>query len=128
MGQLPPGGFPPALPYYQQPYGPPLLVVAMATVHTWGGGGGGGGGGGTASFTDLFPPPVFDCLPYANTEGEGLGDSIMCGDVKMTAHRGHCPTVITPFRCQPVPGVMNSEQYCNCLLREVHWKSILDFM
>jgi len=21
-----------------------------------------------------FPPPVFDCLQYANMEGEGLGD------------------------------------------------------
>ena len=29
-----------------------------------------------------FPPPVFDCLQYANTEGEGLGDLITCGDVR----------------------------------------------
>ena len=26
----------------------------------------------------LFPPPVFDHLQYANTEGEGLGDLVMC--------------------------------------------------
>jgi len=25
-----------------------------------------------------FPPPVFDRLKYANTEGEGLGDLVMC--------------------------------------------------
>ena len=28
------------------------------------------------------PPPVFDCLQYANTEGEGLGDLVMCGYVR----------------------------------------------
>jgi len=26
------------------------------------------------------PPPVFDHLQYANTEGKGLGDLVMCGD------------------------------------------------
>ena len=25
-----------------------------------------------------FPPPVFDRLQYANTEGEGLGDLVTC--------------------------------------------------
>jgi len=29
-----------------------------------------------------FPPPVFDHLQYANTEGEGLGDFVMCGYVR----------------------------------------------
>ena len=29
-----------------------------------------------------FPPPVFDRLQYANTEGEGLGDLITCGYVR----------------------------------------------
>ena len=29
-----------------------------------------------------FPPPVFDHLQYANTEGEGLGDLIMCDYVR----------------------------------------------
>ena len=29
-----------------------------------------------------FPPPVFDRLQYANTEGEGLGDLVMCGYVR----------------------------------------------
>jgi len=29
-----------------------------------------------------FPPPVFDRLQYANTEGEGLGDFITCGYVR----------------------------------------------
>jgi len=28
-----------------------------------------------------FPPPVFDRLQYANTEGEGLGDLVTCGYV-----------------------------------------------
>jgi len=28
------------------------------------------------------PPPVFDRLQYANTEGEGLGDLVMCGYVR----------------------------------------------
>jgi len=28
-----------------------------------------------------FPPPVFDRLQYANTEGEGLGDFVTCGYV-----------------------------------------------
>jgi len=41
-----------------------------------------------------FPPPVFDHLQYANMEGEGLGDLIMCGDVRdrQQTHRGWCPT------------------------------------
>ena len=26
----------------------------------------------------LFPPPVFDHFRYTNTEGEGLGDLVMC--------------------------------------------------
>jgi len=33
----------------------------------------------------LFPGhshPVFDCLQYANTEGEGLGDLVMCGYIR----------------------------------------------
>ena len=29
-----------------------------------------------------FPPPVFDCLQYANTEGEGLGDLVTCGYIR----------------------------------------------
>jgi len=29
-----------------------------------------------------FPPPVFDHLQYANTEGEGLGDLVTCGYVR----------------------------------------------
>jgi len=29
-----------------------------------------------------FPPPVFDRLQYANTEGEGLGNFVMCGYVR----------------------------------------------
>jgi len=29
-----------------------------------------------------FPSPVFDRLQYANTEGEGLGDLVMCGYVR----------------------------------------------
>ena len=34
----------------------------------------------------LFPPPVllFDCLQYANTEEEGLGDLVTCSDVHGT--------------------------------------------
>jgi len=34
-----------------------------------------------------FPPPVFDRLQYANTEGEGLGDFVTCGDVRKTEGR-----------------------------------------
>ena len=37
-----------------------------------------------------FPPPVFDRLQYANTEGEGLGDLVTCGYVRQT-HGGRCP-------------------------------------
>ena len=29
-----------------------------------------------------FPPPVYDRLQYANMEGEGLGDLVICGDVR----------------------------------------------
>jgi len=29
-----------------------------------------------------FPPPVFYHLQYANMEGEGLRDLVMCGDVR----------------------------------------------
>ena len=40
----------------------------------------------TTSHTSLvprpFPPPVFDRLQYANTEGEGLGDLVTCGYVR----------------------------------------------
>ena len=25
-----------------------------------------------------LPPPVFDCILYAKTEGEGLGERVMC--------------------------------------------------
>ena len=25
-----------------------------------------------------FPPPVFDCILYAKTEGEGLGERVTC--------------------------------------------------
>ena len=25
-----------------------------------------------------FPPPVYNCLPYAKTKGEGLGDLVTC--------------------------------------------------
>lgn len=51
----------------------------------------------------LFPPPVFDHMPYASTEGEGLGCLVMCGDVRWTDGRhmaGQCPTVI-PILCRP---------------------------
>ena len=30
----------------------------------------------------LFPPPVFDHLQYVNTEVEGLGDMVMCDDIR----------------------------------------------
>jgi len=32
--------------------------------------------------TRPFPPPVFDRLQYAITEGEGLGDFVTCGYVR----------------------------------------------
>jgi len=28
------------------------------------------------------PPLVFDCLQYANMEGEGLGDLVTCDDIR----------------------------------------------
>ena len=31
-----------------------------------------------ASFPDLFPPPVFDRILYAKTEGEGPGERVTC--------------------------------------------------
>ena len=34
-----------------------------------------------------FPPPVFDCLQYANTKGEGLGDLVTCSDIRYTEGR-----------------------------------------
>ena len=43
-----------------------------------------------------FPPPVFDHLQYANTEGEGLGDLVMCGYVR------------PPFTFQPALRVLPS--------------------
>jgi len=52
-----------------------------------------------------FPPPVFDRLPYANTEGEGLGDLVTW----------RCPTVIIPVSCRTVPGTMNNGWYWHCL-------------
>ena len=34
--------------------------------------------GGQADYLALsFPPPVFDCFQYANTENKGLGDLVM---------------------------------------------------
>ena len=29
-----------------------------------------------------FPPPVFDRLQCGNTEGEGLGDLVLCNDIR----------------------------------------------
>ena len=29
-----------------------------------------------------FPPPVFDCLWYEKMEEEGLGDLVMCNEVR----------------------------------------------
>ena len=42
----------------------------------------------------LFQPPVFDHLQYAKTEGEGLGEGVMCttsGSVRIDM-RGAVPT------------------------------------
>ena len=30
------------------------------------------------NFVASFPPPVFDCILYAKTEGEGLGERVTC--------------------------------------------------
>jgi len=35
-----------------------------------------------------FPPPVFDCLQYANTEDEGPGDLITCNPCGYSVDRG----------------------------------------
>ena len=35
-----------------------------------------------------LPPPVFDHLEYANTEGEGLGDLVNTGNVRYTQTEG----------------------------------------
>ena len=66
------------------------------------------GAGLLASLPGLFPTPVFDlsCLRYANMEGEGQGDLIICGDTKLTegTHMGgggECPTVSIPILHRP---------------------------
>jgi len=64
----------------------------------------------------LFPPQVFDCLQYVNTEGEGLGDLVTWlpqVDRQLT-HRGRCSTVIIPVSCWTIPVDMNNKQ-CWCL-------------
>ena len=43
------------------------------------------------------PLPVFDCFRYANIEGEGLGDFVLCSDGRgrrNLSQRVWCPTVI----------------------------------
>ena len=37
------------------------------------------------AFPSLFPPPIFDCLQYASTEGEGLGDEALSGTISLRA-------------------------------------------
>ena len=44
----------------------------------------------------LFPPPIFDCLQYANTEGEGLGDLGTCGKTEGQTHVRQCLTIQIP--------------------------------
>jgi len=49
----------------------------------WGGGWGGGvGGGGLPSFTSHSHPQYLITVQYANTEGEGLGDLVMCSYIR----------------------------------------------
>jgi len=56
-----------------------------------------------------FPPPVFNHLQYANTEGVGLGELDMCGDVRKTEGR-HILAVIVPILCPAVPGILNNKR------------------
>ena len=42
---------------------------------------------GIQPFPRPFLPLVFGCLLYTNTEGEGLGDLVTCGDVRQTEGR-----------------------------------------
>ena len=44
----------------------------------------------------LFPPPVFDRILYAKTEGEGLGERVMC--VTSGRHEGRHGGAVTD-RC-----------------------------
>ena len=42
----------------------------------------------------LFPPPVFDCLQCAKTEGKGLGEIVMC--MMSCRHEGGKPGIDQP--------------------------------
>ena len=59
-----------------------------------------------------LPPLVFNGFQYANTEGEGLGDLVMCNDVRVKVH------VDTGLSCYieqtswlSVPSVPNDDLY-----------------
>ena len=55
-----------------------------------------------------FPPPVFDCLRYANIQGESLGGLVTCGDVsRQSVHTWvQCPTIIILVSPHTVSGVI----------------------
>ena len=60
-----------------------------------------------------FPSPVFDCLQYANMEGKAWeiwSRVVMPGRWRVDT-RGWRPTIIIPFSCQNVPGIVNDEWY-----------------
>ena len=64
----------------------------------------------------MFPPPVFDCLQYANTEGEGWGGRF--GHVQLRqvdrGGGGGCPTIFH-ILCWTIPSAVNDKWYWNCL-------------
>jgi len=47
-----------------------LSALQMSALQTWFSG---------SLIPRPFPPPVFDCLQYASTEGKGLGDLVTSG-------------------------------------------------
>ena len=60
-----------------------------------------------------FPPPVFDRLQYANTEGEGLGDLVTTLGRQMIGTQGAVPNRNnSQFASTNSPSVVNNELPC----------------
>ena len=52
-------------------------------------------------------PPVFDCLQYANTMAEGLGDLVKCGQMVDTKKGGNVRNTLFG----PVPATLKDKGY-----------------
>ena len=72
-----------------------------------------------------FPPPVFDRILYAKTEGEGLGERVTCvtSGRREGRHRGgRCPIVVTHKLCVDQPRVYRTTKCIDTVFRMTHFQ------